>query len=238
MSVNVFLPCREGSQRVPKKNIKAFGGFHRGLLEIKLNQLLECKLIDNIFLSSDDEEVLNFAKDLKNSKIILHKRVKELSSSQTSTDCLIKHAYELVQEGDILWTHVTSPFTKADDYEMAICKYYEALKNDFDSLMSVNALYEFLWDKKGSINYDRNKEKWPRTQTLTPLYKINSAIFLASSEIYKIQKDRIGKNPFLYIMDKIKGFDIDDKEDFLMADILYKWGGDSLLIIFYLFKEV
>lgn len=59
----VFLPCRKGSQRVPNKNTRSFAGIEGGLLRIKLEQLLACKKIDKIYLSSDDEVVLNIGRD-------------------------------------------------------------------------------------------------------------------------------------------------------------------------------
>ncbi|MDD6056230.1 MAG: hypothetical protein PUB96_06785 [Helicobacteraceae bacterium] len=220
MEINVFLPCRAGSQRVKNKNTKAFGGHKNGLLEIKLKQLLESKKINKIYLSSDDCAILAYAKELKNPKIITHKRDSTLASSTTSTDSLITHAKELMPSGEILWTHVTSPFVK--DYDKIILAYEKALKSGFDSLMSVYKLFCFLWDKSGSINYNRALEKWPRTQTLKPLFEVNSAAFLANSEIYKSQNDRIGKNPYLYEMDKIESFDIDWEEDFVMGDLLYR----------------
>ena len=86
MSVNVFLPCRRGSQRVPHKNTKPIGRFANGLLELKLLQLSSTREIDRIFVSSDDEKVLGFAQSLKNAKIITHKRDENLCASSTSTD--------------------------------------------------------------------------------------------------------------------------------------------------------
>ena len=65
MSVNVFLPCRRGSQRVPHKNTKPIGRFANGLLELKLLQLSSTREIDRIFVSSDDEKVENINKQLK-----------------------------------------------------------------------------------------------------------------------------------------------------------------------------
>ncbi|MBE9174985.1 hypothetical protein IQ225_06120 [Synechocystis salina LEGE 06155] len=74
------------------------------------------------------------------------------------------------------------------------------------------------------MNYDRNFEKWPRTQTLTPLYQINTGVFLSHSENYKYFNDRIGNKPFIYELSKIKGFDIDWPEDFTMAECMMKAG--------------
>lgn len=224
MSVNVFLPCRKGSERVPKKNIKPFAQFNNGLIEIKLRQLLEVKKIDKIFLSTNDDEILSYAESLNKSRIILHKRDESLSSSQTSTDKLVAHALELIGSGEILWTHATSPFLSTQSYDQIIEKYLEVKTQGYDSLMTTNLIHGFLWNKNKPINYDRTKEKWPRTQTLDPIHEINSAVFLASSKIYQLLDDRVGQKPFLYPLDKVQGFDVDWEDDFTIAQAIVKSG--------------
>jgi CMP-N-acetylneuraminic acid synthetase len=224
MFINVFLPCRKGSERVPKKNIKPFAGFKNGLIDIKLKQLIEAKNIDAIYLSTNDDEILDFAASLNNPKIILHKRIEELSSSQTSTDQLVSHALDLIKDGEILWTHVTSPFLTAQAYDQIIEKYLAEKNKGFDSLMTTNLIHGFLWNQNGPINYDREKEKWPRTQTLEPIHEINSAVFLANADIYKQYDDRIGKKPYLYSLDKVQGFDIDWQDDFNIAQAMVQAG--------------
>ncbi|MFM2484522.1 acylneuraminate cytidylyltransferase family protein [Celerinatantimonas yamalensis] len=226
--VNVFLPCRKGSERVPQKNIKSFGGFKNGLIEIKLKQLINSKYIDIIYLTTNDDEILDYAKSLNNQKIILHKRLEELSSSQTSTDDLVAHALDLIKEGDILWTHVTSPFLTADVYDQIIEKYFSEQKNGYDSLMTTNLMHGFFWNKRNPINYDRSIEKWPRTQTIEPIYEINSAVFLTNAKIYQSLNDRIGRIPYLYPLDKIQGFDIDWQDDFNIAQAIIRSGLVSL----------
>lgn len=222
--INVFLPCRKGSERVPKKNIKPFVDFNNGLIEIKLKQLINSKHIDTIYLSTNDDEILDYAKSLNNEKIVLHKRIEELSSSQTSTDDLVAHALDLIKEGDILWTHVTSPFLTSEVYDQIIEKYFSEQVNGYDSLMTTNLIHGFLWNKKNPINYDRSVEKWPRTQTLEPIHEINSAVFLANARIYKSLDDRIGRSPYLYALDKIQGFDIDWQDDFDIAQAIMRSG--------------
>lgn len=218
MTVSAFLPCRKGSERVPKKNIKPFAQFKHGLIEIKLNQLISADYIDKIYLSTNDDEILDYAASLKQDKIVLHKRAENLSSSQTSTDQLISHALQLIKESDILWTHVTSPFLNAKKYNQIIEKYHIVKEQGFDSLMTTNLIHGFLWNKDGPINYNRSKEKWPRTQTLDPIHEINSAVFLANVNIYQSLEDRIGNSPYLYPLDKIEGFDIDWEDDFKIAE--------------------
>lgn len=219
-----FLPCRKGSERVPKKNIKPFAGYKHGLLEIKLGQLLQCRKIDQVALSSNDDEVLSYAESLQESRVIVHERIDELSSAKTSTDELIQHAYQLIPTGHILWTHVTSPFINSSIYESIIDTYRQSLRDGFDSLFTATELQAFLWQDGKPINYDRTIEKWPRTQTLKPVFEINSGAFLASASLFKEYNDRTGRNPFIYPTDKFVGHDIDWEEDFKVAEILLQSG--------------
>lgn len=217
----VFLPCRKGSQRVPNKNTRQFAEIEGGLLRIKLEQLLACKKIDKIYLSSDDEVVLNIGRAMKDERIIIDRRPDHLCQSSTSTDDLVCYVPELIKEdATIIWTHVTSPFLKAETYDDMLDTYYSKL-SEYDSLMSVNELRTFIWNKDGAINYNREVEKWPRTQTLEPWYEINSGVFIANRSVYTLLQDRVGKHPFLYPTSKMESYDIDWPEDFEFAELLY-----------------
>ena len=67
-----FLPCRKGSERIPRKNIKPFSDFKNGLIEIKINQLLLSKKIDKIILSTNDKEIIDFANSFQTERLIIH----------------------------------------------------------------------------------------------------------------------------------------------------------------------
>lgn len=222
--ITCFLPCRAGSQRILKKNIKTFANYQYGLIQIKLDQLLESESIEEIVLSTNDNMILEYAESLGDTRIRLHQRAEELSSSETSTDQLVAHALELIPSGHILWTHVTSPFISAKYYDEIIKAYFQKIKVGYDSLMTATPIHGFLWQDEEPMNYDRASEKWPRTQTLRPVYEINSGAFIASTEIYSELDDRIGRRPYIYELDKIISFDIDWPEDFVIAECLAEKG--------------
>jgi len=140
MEITCFLPCRKGSERVLNKNIKPFAGFQHGLIEIKLQQLRNCSAIDEIILSTNDDEIIEFAESVGISNLVIHRRDDELCSSTTSTDQLIPLASELANSKHILWTHVTSPFFSSENYEEFIDSYFASLERGFDSIVSVNLL--------------------------------------------------------------------------------------------------
>ena len=219
MSMNVFLPCRKGSERVVRKNIKPISIYDYGLIEIKLRQLLSAKKIEKIFLSTNDDEILDYAKNIDD-RIILHKRSEKLSSNETSTDDLILHAKNLIGKGDILWTHVTSPFLNGSDYDSMIDSYYNAINDGHDSLMTVVPVRGFIWRDGSPINYDRLIEKWPRTQTIRPMFEVSNGGFIANIENYENLQDRVGDKIYLYSLDKIKSMDVDWEDDFKLVELI------------------
>src|SRR5438309_368725 len=126
--VIAFLPCRKGSQRVKQKNIRKFAGIEGGLTKIKIEQLVSCDMIDKIIVSTDDEEVITICEAVLSStskEYKIDKRPKELASSETSTDELIQYVSRIIPKGEILWTHVTSPFITSAIYTDAITVYQE-----------------------------------------------------------------------------------------------------------------
>ena len=221
MIIDIFLPCRSSSARIKNKNIKKFSNKKFGLLELKISQLILVKGIRNIVVSTNDKKIINFLKKKKIKKIIIDKRANNLCTSSTSTDLLIKYVPKLIESDHILWTHVTSPFFNNKNYEGAIKIYKNNLKK-YDSLMGVTKIQDFIYDKKKPINFNKKKEKWPRTQTLKMLYAVNNSIFLSSRKNYLKLNDRIGKKPFLMEINKIKSFDIDWPDDFKIAERIYE----------------
>lgn len=221
MSMTVFLPCRKGSERIPNKNTKDFAGVSGGLLKIKLDQLTRLSSVDSIVISSNDEVVLDYSSNYKDSRIKIDERPDYLGLSTTSTDELIQYLPTIIESGDVLWTHVTSPFLNESGYEAIIAQYYQMLSKGYDSLMTVKELRGFIWNKDKPISYDRSIEKWPRTQTIESLYEVDSSVFLSNISNYIALNDRIGSCPYLYVQSEECALDIDWPEDFKMAEYIW-----------------
>lgn len=215
-----FLPCRSGSERVKNKNIRPFGKYQHGLLELKLEQLLAVDTLDMIVISTNDEVIIDYCSKLICDRLKLDVRSDSLCTSSTSTDELIEYVPSLFLPGDhIMWTHVTSPFIGAQCYDHLFKAYFENL-HSHDSLATVSKIQSFLWNDNGPINYDRNIEKWPRTQTLETVYELNSGAFINSYENYVELGDRISEKPYLFELNHFESVDIDWPEDFEFAERL------------------
>ena len=224
--VSIFLPTRAGSERVANKNTRNFAGLEGGLLAIKLEQLLSLSKVKEVVLSTNDEASIEVAQNfLSNPKLKLIQRPDHLAQSHTNLIDLVNYVPSICSSEHILWTHVTSPLVNAEDYETAINLYFEKIAKNYDSLMSVKEIQNYVWSEKENkvLNKkDGDFKKWPRTQDLEKVYEVNSAIFIASKKIYKKENDRIGKKPYLLIHSFLQSIDVDWEEDFKIAEKLYE----------------
>lgn len=223
MRMQVFLPVKDNSERIPEKSYRKFAGIEGGLLKIKLTQLLKIPDID-IFLSTDSPASMNIAKSFDNPRIKIDVRPPHLCRSDTLIQDLISYIPTILDSENILWTHVTSPFVDEKTYSDAIRIYeMKCMREGYDSMMSVNRIQQFIWsdEKKDVINFDRSQILWPRTQDLTPLFEINHAFYITPRSVLLKHGDRVGNNPYLYPMKYPLSIDIDEIDDFFFAEKIH-----------------
>lgn len=222
-----FVPCRAGSQRVPQKNTRRFSDFEDGLIGLKLDQLARCKEYARIVVSTDDPEVMAAASRRQSNArvpIEIFDRPPELAIAD-SLDAFVAHIPDIIPNGVVAWTHVTSPFFGERLMDEAARGYRRAVtQGEHDSLMAVESIQTFVWSDQGCVSHDRTSVKWPQTQDLPKLYEVNSALFMCDASLMRERCDRIGDRPYLFETDFLAGFDIDWPEDFELAEKLLDAG--------------
>ena len=136
-------------------------------------------------------------------------------STTSFTELLISFA-KLVQADIYVLTHTTAPFLKANSIFQGI---KQVVSGEYDSAVSVVKLQEFLWADDKPLNY--NLENIPRTQDLKPIYSETCGLYVYTRDLIINQKRRVGECPYLVEVSKIEACDINDKEDFLIADAIF-----------------
>ena len=215
MKVIALLPMKGNSERVPNKNLKDFNG--KPLFHHVLQSLQNCNLIDEVIINTDSEKIATSA--ISFSKVKIHQRPEAICGDFVSMNDVIENDLEN-SDGDIyLQTHSTNPLLKADTITKAIEQFKAA---EYDSLFSVTKLQTRLYWKDGKpVNH--NPEELIRTQDLPPLFEENSNIFIFTKASFaKAGNKRIGINPMLFEMDKLEAIDIDEPQDFVMAEAIQK----------------
>ena len=222
MKRTVCIIVRSGSTRSINKNVKPFLSDGTSLLQNRLLQLRKVTC-DEIIVSTNCEVCKSQTSKISehDSRIKIINRSEDLCTPETKVSQLMKHIAAESKSETILWTHVTAPFLSSEDLNNAF-KLHED-KNDYDSVVSVNKIQNFLWDKdeKKVINNNSKINKWPNTQQLYPLYEFNHAIYVCSKSLL-FSGERVGNFPYLYECYEEAKIDIDWERDFKYAQNIAK----------------
>ena len=211
MKTIAVVPMKLNNERLPNKNTKPFDN-GKPLCYYILETLLKVNGIDDIYVYCSNPRIQDYIPE----GIKYIRRSESLDSSSTSMNEVLKCFSKDVDADIYLMTHATSPFVLPDSIENALLK---VKTGDYDSSLAVQKLQEFLWKDEKPFNYDLSNI--PRTQDLPKLYAETSGFYIYRKEIIQNHNRRIGFKPYLQEVSKIEATDIDEKEDFMIANAIY-----------------
>lgn len=204
-----IIPARGGSKGIPRKNVRLLHG--KPLISYVIGTASKSKYIDDIFVSTDDEEIAEIAK-LYGSSVIM--RPPELADDHIPLDPVIFHAVNNVEiEKNCSYHYVitiqpTSPLLTSETLDKMI---EIMLVSNFDTLISVRALRHLFWKIVDGESIALSSERKNR-QYLDPLFQETGAVVISRREILT-NSTRIGKNLKLFEVPENEAVDIDTYQD-------------------------
>lgn len=223
MKFTAVIPVKAHSSRLPGKNLKPFG--KENLLTRKIRQLKQSKIADRIILSSDSDEMLDIA---TKHGIEAIKRPIEFANESRPFGEFLDYISEIIKEGHMIYSCVTSPFFDENLMVKAKQAYIKALKDGYDSLISIYKFKHYMLDENGPINYKMGLEH-QNSEDLKGLDYFTNGILFAPIESVKKWHYNYGPKAFRFEVDQKASIDIDTKYDYLAALSWLKdeGGGDS-----------
>jgi CMP-N,N'-diacetyllegionaminic acid synthase len=218
--VIAIILARGGSKGIPRKNVLEFAG--HPLVAWSVIQAKISKEIDEVYISSDSDEILEIAQRY-GAKII--KRPDDISDDSSKSEEAIIHALSILgsEQEMIIMLEPTAPLRKADDLDQCI----RMFRNEsWDSCFSGATLQDFLIWKKDknkelkSVNYDY-KNQGPR-QMREPDFVENGAIYMFKPEIMMKYKNRFGGKIGIFPNHFWQSFEIDEPEDWEFVELIFR----------------
>lgn len=217
-TVTAVIPVRSGSRRIPNKNIAPFAG--TTLLEHKIEVLKRVPEVTKILVTSDSKEMLKLAAE---HGAETHVRPLEYCDEKSLPFAETVRLVCSETEGDhILWAPCTSPLIEPETFSDAICVYLKKLQEGYDSLLAVEELKKFIWDREKPLNYELGEKQVP-SQLLPDWYTVVCGLSIIPREKAIQWKYVYGGKVFQYLVDHITAIDIDEPIDFLIAETLYQY---------------
>jgi CMP-N-acetylneuraminic acid synthetase len=209
MKIVAIMPIKLKNERCPGKNTRMLGS--KPLLQYELDNLKETGLCDEINVFCSDEAVVPFLPD----GVIFLQRPKELDLP-TSNFTQIFSCFMAERDADIyVYAHATAPFVTVETMKQCI----EAVKSgEYDSAFCAVKLQDYLWKDGKPLNFDATNV--PRTQDLETIYQETSGVYAFTKEVFEKYKRRIGMKPFIKEVSFREAVDIDNPEDFDLAEIM------------------
>lgn len=214
-NISVVIPVREGSSRLENKIFLPFDK-ELNILEWKISQLKLVQSQNRIFLSSNSENVKSVA---KNMGVEYLPRNDYLSvGHKASFTEVITGVVKDVPTDHFAWVTVVVPLMKPSEYKNAFLAYQKNVigSNEFDSLLSVNSVKDYLWDNNGPVNYKADKNHTV-SQDLPDLYRVTNGLYMRDKHHTLDEGYFLGPKPYMFEVGKVSAIDIDEYEDYQMA---------------------
>lgn len=213
MKTVAIVPMKLNNTRLPQKNIKPFTN-GKPLCTYILNTLLKIEEIDEIYVYCSNEAIKKFIPE----GVKYLKRNTSLDTDQTKMNEVLKAFADEVDADIYVMTHTTAPFISVQSIKNGLSAVASGMH---DSSFSAIKVQDFLWQNGKPFNYDL--ENIPRTQDLPPFYMETSGFYIYQASVIKELGRRIGQNPHIIEVNEIEAVDIDEKEDFEIADAIYNY---------------
>ena len=209
VKVTAIMPIKLKNERCPGKNTRLLG--EKPLLQYELDSLIETGLCDSINVFCSDEAVRPFLPE----KVAFVKRPAYLDLPTSNFNQIFESFIDIKDSDVYVYAHATAPFITVSTMKQCI---NAVLSGKYDSSFCAIKLLDYLWKEGKPLNFDASN--MPRTQDLKPIYKETSGVYVFTKQVYEKYKRRIGVKPYIKEVSFKESIDIDNPEDFSLAEVL------------------
>ena len=211
MKVVGIVPMKLNNQRLPQKNTKAFRN-GKPLCHYILTTLLKVSGIDELYVYCSNPSIQKYIPE----GITYLQRPASLDTDTTKINEVLQSFASEVPADIYVLAHTTSPFISAKSIEKGLKAVYS---EKYDSSFAAKKVQDFLWKDGKPFNY--SLDSIPRTQDLPVLYEETSGFYIFENHIITEWNRRIGNRPYIVEVNEIESIDIDEGEDFMIAEAIY-----------------
>ncbi|MBQ7715355.1 MAG: pseudaminic acid cytidylyltransferase [Clostridia bacterium] len=239
-----IITARGGSKRIPKKNIKDFCG--KPIIAYTIEAALGSKLFDEVMVSTDSEEIAAVALKF-GAKVPFYRSEFAASDSATTNDVLAEVLDMYEERGQVFDNYCclypTAPFLTSDRLVHA----YDFFLESNASLLNPVVRFSFPPQRgfiivDGELKYMFPENALTRSQDLEPMYHDCGQFYIYSNKMYDVNGDPVKASPhdinppkklfydkcgnrkkiIAYVMPELEVQDIDNPDDWEIAETKYK----------------
>lgn len=222
--VNIaVIPARGGSKRIPRKNLASLGG--KPLVSWTVEAAMRSSSIDEVYVSSDDPEILDLATNLgaKNFGLRIANCDDYAPSSAVTVETVAK--YERTRNAkriDLVFQLLpTCPFRSSVHIDEFYLDVLPRLRGSavLSAVrpMGFNANWGLVSNGENGLRPELPEFWHGRSQDTEPRFFLSGAIWVATPEVLGKQGSFHGESTIYQEVPWLAGFDIDDEQELSLA---------------------
>jgi CMP-N,N'-diacetyllegionaminic acid synthase len=236
-SVVALIPARQGSKRVPGKNVRLLNG--HPMLAYTIAAAIESGVFESVMVSTDSDEIADIAQHYGAEVPFLRPQA---YAGDTSPDIeWLEHALAELRKQGRRWDcfsllRPTSPFRMAATIQRAWATF--TAQEGVDSLRAVEKCAQHpgkMWVVRGErmfplLPFGPAERPWHSTpyQALPPVYVQNASLEIAWCRVVFERRTIAGDVLVPFLTEGYEGFDINDPTDWMVAERLLADGAVKL----------
>ncbi|OGW91038.1 MAG: hypothetical protein A3D28_01695 [Omnitrophica bacterium RIFCSPHIGHO2_02_FULL_63_14] len=212
------IPAREGSQRVPRKNLRLLDG--KPLISYAIEAARQAQTLQEVYVNSESDAIGELAVRYG---ARFYKRPSTLATSTARQDEFNYDFIKAVNADVLVMVNPVSPLIESGDIDQMVRHF---LDQPLDTLIasreeSVHTLYQGQ-----PVNFDP-RAKLARTQDLPPIQLCAWSVCIWRAKTFMEQYEQHGHAAFsgrvgFYPLNQFKTVKISTEEDFILAEVLVR----------------
>lgn len=219
MKVIAIIPARGGSKGVPGKNKKPIDG--KPLIAYTIEAALASGKISDVFVSSDDEDILDLCSAYE--KIKIHRRENSLATDNSPVADTVKQIISSTTCDAIMLLQPTAPIRTGKNIDEAISLLESASHiNTVISVVEMTDIHpaRMYWKQHDTLVPILSEFEQVRRQDIPPAYYRNGSIYLVRKEAFQKEHSLMIKPIMPYKMPFDWLLNIDEPRDIIIAEAL------------------
>lgn len=216
----LHIPAREGSKRVPRKNMRDMDG--KPMISHVIEAAIEAAITDEMYVNTDSEEIIDYV-TMSHPAFKTYRRDARLADDKASSDQFNLDIIEQLHPDTLVMINPVCPLITAEDIDAALDAYRES---DCDTLITSESTQMQTFCDGEPVNI-RIDEQLAPSQENAKITILNWAITIWDAALFV---ERMRRDGYAVLGEKRKFFDIDafkavkvsEEKDFLFASALMK----------------
>jgi CMP-N,N'-diacetyllegionaminic acid synthase len=216
----LHIPAREGSKRVPGKNMRLMND--KPMIAYAVEASIQSNISSNLYVNTDSFEIIKFITEAY-PQFKIYKRDKSLADDKASSEDFNLDIIEKLSPDTLIMINPVCPLIEPSDIKNALdC--YAASK--CDTLITSNSTQMQTFCEGEPINMNVNEQLAP-SQSNKLITTLNWAITIWDAKSFKSRMTNdgfasLGNKRVLFDINQINSFKVSEEKDFLFVNKLVK----------------